>query len=301
MLLVYPEYISDRVRILLNTLNIKSKPIRVRTFPNGEVLARIPNADSVRNQSILVYFPTYPDTNNKLQLLFQSLEVLNDYGANEINLVIPYLSYSRQDKRFLNGECISLKLLLKILYTLNVTRLFTANPHNADAVKSFSNDIEIVILDLFKDLLNKVIDIIRNQDVLLVAPDYGRCDEVRVLGDQFGLDHICLKKKRDRYTGKVEVYIEDESLVRHKSLLVIDDEISTGGTISKASELLTNVTSADIYACAIHLLLIGNAVDRMMASGVKAIFGTNTIDNPYSILEIEPYIAKAISNMINKH
>lgn len=296
MLLVYPEFISKRAEILSNLLKIKSIPIKIRYFPNGEVLARLLATDAIKNQNILIYFPTYPNTNCRLNLLFQTLEVLNEYGANEISLIIPYFPYSRQDKRFLEGECISLKLILNIFNSLNVTSLITINPHNADALINYSKNIKVVTLDLFSDLLNKVLYQLKNRDTVLIAPDHGRCADVKNLSNIFDIDYICLKKERDKYTGKVTIQLEDDISIVHKTLLMIDDEISTGGTLSKASKLLHNKGSTDVYACAIHLLLIGDAVDKMSSSGIKGIFGTNTVNNPYSILDIEPYLADGITS-----
>lgn len=293
MLVLYPEFNRDNATKLANILGVDASEIYIRIFPNGEVLVRLPEIDRIKNDDVIVYFPTYPDTNNRLIMLFQTIEALRYYRANTITLVMPYLSYSRQDKRFLEGESLSLRLLLDILSTFGVDRLVTINPHNEEAVRINARNIDVIIMDVFTPLVNKVLANVRyDGNLILAAPDYGRCDTVKNLADEFGLDYICLKKLRDRITGEVLLQKDVDINLAGASVVIVDDEISTGGTVAKAAKLLKNDGAKSIYAAAIHLLLVGDAADKLYSSGIEAIFGTNTIENPYILVDIEPILAE---------
>jgi len=293
LLVLYPEFNRDNATKLANILGVDASEIYIRIFPNGEVLVRLPEIDRIKNDDVIVYFPTYPDTNNRLIMLFQTIEALRYYRANTITLVMPYLSYSRQDKRFLEGESLSLRLLLDILSTFGVDRLVTINPHNEEAVRINARNIDVIIMDVFTPLVNKVLANVRyDGNLILAAPDYGRCDTVKNLADEFGLDYICLKKLRDRITGEVLLQKDVDINLAGASVVIVDDEISTGGTVAKAAKLLKNDGAKSIYAAAIHLLLVGDAADKLYSSGIEAIFGTNTIENPYILVDIEPILAE---------
>lgn len=292
MILIYPEFNEYNALRLSKLLGINAFPILSRTFPNGEVLARIPRADEIKGNKVLLYFPTYPNTNVRLQLLYQSLEIINHYNAISIDLLIPYFPYSRQDKRFLKGESLSLKLQLEIFNALNVSKLITVNPHNEDALKKFSGDIEVIPMNLFHNLLEIVLRLVGDEKVFLVAPDMGRCEDVSLLAEKMGCKYLCLEKIRDRYTGEVTINIGVSINKNYRKAIVVDDEISTGGTISKASEVLKKQGVHDIYVAAVHLLLTGNALEKLSKSGALAIFGTNTVDNPFVVLNIEDKVAE---------
>lgn len=295
MILVYPEFnVSNANELSKNLVFQASVEVKTRVFPNGEVLARLSRTEIIRGNDVCIYFSTYPDTNTRLQLLYQILEALNYYGAREIFLILPYLSYSRQDKRFLEGEALSLKLIIDLLKSLNVGNLLTVNPHNKDSLLRFSKGMKITIIDAFNELISNALKLIGN-DVVLVAPDMGRCDDVKKLGETLNLTYVCLEKRRDRVTGEVTISLEKDFDINGKKVLIVDDEVSTGGTISKAANLVKKLGAKHIYVAAIHLLLVKNAVDRLNKAGVSAIFGTNTISNPYSILRVEPLIARSIS------
>jgi len=294
MILVYPEFNASNADELSKNLGFQASiEVKTRAFPNGEVLAKLSRTDIIAGNDVCIFFSTYPDTNTRLQLLYQTLEALNYYGAREISLILPYLSYSRQDKRFLEGEALSLKLVIDFLKSLNVNNLLTVNPHNRDALLQFSKGIKINIIDAFKELIYSALELIGN-DVVLVAPDMGRCDDVKKLGEDLNINYICLEKMRDRVTGEVTISLKSDFNISGKKVLIVDDEISTGGTIYKAAKLLKKLGARHVYVAAIHLLLVKNAVDRLNKARINAIFGTNTIPNPYTVLKVEPLIAKIL-------
>ena len=282
-------------------LNSQVVEIYSKTFPNGEVLSRISNPKLIKENDVILYIRTYPDTNNKLFLLFQTLEALNHYMSRSVTLIIPYLSYSRQDKRFLEGESLSLKLLMDILNMLRVDNLITIDVHNEESLRKYAKNIRVYVISLYDQLLQQLLKSFRGRkidesDIILVAPDKGRLNVVSRLAEKFSLDYIFFEKYRDRYTGRVSIN-PPSNIPKVNNAIIIDDEIATGGTIASVAKYLYDNGVKNIYALAIHLILVNNATEKLLTSGVKHIVGTNTIINPHAILEVEPYIANTIKEV----
>lgn len=291
MKVISPDFNERGGRELARYLDEKLITIYTRKFPNDEVLIRLDESSSIKNEDIILYFPTYPDTNNRIIMLFETLESLKYYGAGKISLILPYLSYSRQDKRFLEGESLSLKLFLDILHYLNVDRLISIDVHNEEAMRKYSK-IMVSSITLYSELLKKILDgIVGDKEFILVAPDKGRVPVVSRLAEMFSSKYIYFEKERDRYTGEVRMNPVGE-VPRSIYAIIVDDEVSSGGTMANAAKHLKEAGVKNIVTAAIHLLLVNNADDMLFSSGVDYIVGTNTILNPYSILEIEEYIAK---------
>jgi len=264
-----------------------------RTFPNDEVLLRLEDPESIRGKQVILFFPTYPDPNVNLIKLFLGLSILKDYGCRGVTLIVPYLSYSRQDKRFLTGEAISLKVLLNILSIWPITKLITVNVHNYNSLREYARQ-DIIDLNLILELTKSALNIIGLENTVLIAPDVGRREDVERVADSLNMPFAYCIKSRDRVTGEVTIK-EVVGIKGHfKKALIIDDEVSTGGTAIKVTKKLRSLGIEDVYLAAVHLLLVDAADVKLFNSGVKRIFGTNTIRNNYSIIDITEYLANIL-------
>lgn len=276
--------------------------VEERIFPNGEVLIKVED-NCLLTPPIMIVSKPYPDVNVNLVKLFQVIDAL--YGAGlkgEVTVIFTYLPYSRQDRRFRYGEPLSLKVLLDILENMGVSRLVSFDVHNVSAVsKMFKGSfIGISILPV---IIEKVLKKLDNGNILLVAPDEGRKPTVKSLSYRYGLDYIVVTKYRDRMTGEVTFNFEDVSFSPgdYGSALIIDDEISTGGTMAGVASFLKSKGVVNLYAVATHLFLVGDAEKRLFKSGLTNIFGTNTVsmDDRYSVLNIESFLPSVIDTIVN--
>ena len=293
MIIVAPDFNKEGGEALANRLNRELMLIYTRKFPNEEVLARLEDPSRVKNKLVTLYFPTYPNTNNRILLLFEALDSLNYYDAKDISLILPYLSYSRQDKRFLEGESSSLKLFLDILHFLNVNKLISVDVHNEEAVRKYAK-MDVFIVSLYEELVRKIVNnIVNGKEFVLVAPDEGRVSTVSKLAEIFSSKYIYFEKERNRYTGDIKMKPVGQ-LPKSGYAIIIDDEISSGGTMAKAANYLKQSGVKTVVAAAIHLLLVGHAEERLFSSGVDYIAGTNTIANPFSILDVEDFLVDAV-------
>ena len=112
--------------------------------------------------------------------------------------------------------------------------------------------------------------------------------------DLLGVDFIALEKHRDRKTGKVEIKTKKHDGVKGRDMIIVDDMISTGGSIAKAAEFLKKQKSGKIYACCTHALLIGDAEKNITKAGVAKIISTNTIPGKTSLVDVSSIIVKAL-------
>jgi len=131
---------------------------------------------------------------------------------------------------------------------------------------------------------------------IAVSPDAGGADRAKEFAKHSKIDALVLKKSRDRTTGEVEV---DEKLdidVSGRDALLVDDMISSGGSIVKAAEVLHNRGAGKVYAMCAHALLIGDAAQKIKAAGVQDIIATNSVPGEYAKVDLSPAIVEVVKS-----
>src|SRR5438874_1778424 len=132
------------------------------------------------------------------------------------------------------------------------------------------------------------------KDPHVLSLDSGGITRARDFANQFGVKFIALDKHRDRKNGMVQIRSKNQKQVKGRDLILVDDMISTGGSIVKAAEFLKKQKCRKIYAACTHALLIGDAEKRIRKAGVTRIVSTNTIPGKTGLVDVSPIIAKAI-------
>jgi len=260
----------------------------IRTFPDGESKITISGIISKRKSIVVQSICPPVDTNliHALSLISKAKET-----SDEVIAVIPYMGYARQDREFLPGEIITMKVLGKLFKGSGASKIIAVDIHSMLGLKHFSIKTENIsaIADLaqyFKKLNLK--------NPLVVSPDQGGKERAKVFAKEFGSEYIALEKKRDRKTGKVQIKTKNVDEVANRDLILVDDMISTGGSIVKATQFLKKQKCKRVYVACTHALLINNAENKIKKAGVTRIVSTNTIPNKTSIVDISNTIAKAI-------
>lgn len=260
----------------------------IRTFPDGESKITISGIISKRKSIVVQSICPPVDTNliHALSLISKAKET-----SDEVIAVIPYMGYARQDREFLPGEIITMKVLGKLFKGSGASKIIAVDIHSMLGFKHFSIKTENIsaIADLaqyFKKLNLK--------NPLVVSPDQGGKERAKVFAKEFGSEYIALEKKRDRKTGKVQIKTKNVDEVANRDLILVDDMISTGGSIVKATQFLKKQKCKRVYVACTHALLINNAENKIKKAGVTRIVSTNTIANKTSIVDISNTIAKAI-------
>jgi ribose-phosphate pyrophosphokinase len=252
-----------------------------KIFPDGEHYIRISDPEAIRNDKVLIINTMYPRQNDSLLETLMLIDAARRAGAREITVLITYLAYARQDKVFLNGEPITAEIVVKSIRMCDADSLAVIDIHNPETLRVFNGkSTNILVSDI---LVEKAIEYLEKP--IIIAPDKGALGRARYAAEKLGLEYDYLVKSRDRITGEVslspkEVNVEDRDVV------IVDDIISTGGTIALAAKTLYSKGARRIVVAATHGLLIGNALDKIRSSKVMKIYLANTL----GVKHADPYI-----------
>jgi len=251
-------------------------------FPDGEVYTRIQD-EEIEDVTIIQSTTTDSD----LVSLLQMIDACED--ASSINVVIPYMGYARQDKKFKTGEPISARAVAR---TINADRIFTINIHEKSVLNHFSAPASD--LDATK-LLGSHLKSLNLTDTLILAPDSSALPLAKSAAADLGMD--CDYLEKTRHSGDT-VTIKAKNLdVTGRDVVLIDDMIATGGTMAESIRLLRDQGAKDVYIACVHPVLTRNAVLRLFNAGVHDIFATDTIEKAQSCVSVAPLIADAVRNL----
>lgn len=250
-----------------------------KVFPDGEVYVRM--LDRVRDEHVVIVQSTYP-TSSLVELLFLE-EAAHDQGASEISVVVPYFAYSRQDRVFQEGEIVSAKAVAELI-ELKADRFVTVDPHKEHILGFFGIEAHGVSA---VPLLAKALET-RGVDTVL-APDKGALDRAQFAAKCLGADFDYMEKTR---LSGTEVVMKAKSLdVKGKTVAILDDIISTGGTIATASVELKKQGAKRVIAACTHGLFLNGALDRLRGAGCDEVLCTDALETTVSGVGCAPVIA----------
>jgi len=270
--------------------------VEVKKFPDGETYIRV--LSDVQGRDVVYVNSLQREPNEAVIETLYTLDTLRDLGARRVVAVIPYMSYARQDSRFNPGEAVSIQILAKLFRTVSVdhivtvdmhlhrisdpSSLFGANFHNITGVRELGK-----YLKKHYSLTNAVV----------IGPDEEAEQWAKVMAEELGgLEYSVLEKTR--LTAE-KVVVEARGVkVEGKDVVIVDDIISTGGTIVEGVKALRSLGARDFYVAAVHPLLIGDAYSKLMRLGLKELVGTNTVLSPISRVSIAPAIVEALDRIL---
>ena len=260
--------------------------LEIKRFVDGEYYVRI--MDDISNEDVVIVQTTYPDNNIIEMFLLQ--DAVAEAGAKSIYLIIPYYGYSRQDKKFEDGEPISARAMARHL-SINADAVIVVDPHKEHILRFF--DIPAfsctAIPQIAKFLKGRNIDIV-------IAPDKGAKERARMTSEYIKSDYDFLEKTRiDDRTIEIKT---KRLAVTGKNIAIVDDIISTGGTMARVVEELRNQGARDVYVVCTHGLFVANAIEKLRKAGSKEIVSTDTILTNYSHISVAPAIADLIRDRI---
>jgi len=267
---------EDLTKILKGKLvNITSK-----RFPDNELYVRI--LDDIKGKDIIIVQTTYPDPN--IIELFLLQNAVEEAGAKSISIVIPYYGYARQDTKFQEGEPISAKALAELI-SKSADKVITVDPHKEYILDFFSTSAVScsAVPEIAKYLIVKKID-------MVLAPDKGAVDRAKKASKIINCDFDYMEKTRiDGTTVEIKPKNLDSE---NKNVAIIDDIISTGGTMAKSIKELKKQGAKKVFVACTHGLFADNAIKKLSTAGCDEIIATDTIISDYSRVKIAPSIAK---------
>jgi ribose-phosphate pyrophosphokinase len=265
---------------------------KVIHFINSEIKITLP-FQLEKNSIVWVVQSTSFPTNDNLMELFLLVDTLKIAEVEEINLIVPYFGYARQDKQHLPGECLSMAMISKIFKSLGVNKIMTCDIHNAKVIDSLSIKVEdlstlkVLAKKIYKDLgLNSETE----KDFVIASPDQGGVFRAELFAKNFFVDpanysFVSVKKERElskiHYSQAVELY----GKIERPKLILIDDVSTSGGTIFNAIELIKANELEEIYTVIVHADFASGVVEKFENSEIKKVYTTNTIEKPLDRLE----------------
>jgi ribose-phosphate pyrophosphokinase len=255
----------------------------VKRFPDGELYLRV--GGRLEEEDVVLVQSTRTDQD----LLELSLleDAIREAGARRLFVVIPYFGYARQDRPFFPGEPVSARVLAHLAENL-ADAVVTVDIHSPHTLSAFQKPVfEASGVPAIARLLRE-----RSVD-LLVSPDKGGVERVKRMAQLLNLPWFSLDKKRID-SERVELSLPAEKPeIEGRNVVILDDVISTGGTIVEAARLLARQRAGSIAAACVHGLFLRDAFERIKAVS-NALYSTDTLDNPAEKVSVAPDIAQIL-------
>lgn len=279
---------NDLAKKISKKLKANLVKSEVKIFPDGE--SKITLKGKLSKSKTIVVQSIYPPVDSNLIQALSLISKAKEYST-EVIVVVPYLGYARQDREFLPGEIATMKVLGQLFKGAGASKIIVVDIHSKIGLKHFK--IKSENLSAIPDLA-RYFQKINLKNPLVVSPDQGGKERAKEFADKFGSDFIALKKQRDRKTGKVQIKTGGLDEVIGRDLILVDDMISTGGSIIKATEFLKKQKCNRVFVTCTHALLMNGAEKKIRKAGVTRIISANTIPGNSSIVDVSSTIAKAI-------
>jgi ribose-phosphate pyrophosphokinase len=267
-------------------LGAKTVPVEYKNFPDGESYVRV--AGDVKGEDAVLVQTTYPQPDKHLIELLLLIDALRDLKAASVKVVVPYMAYARQDTRFREGEAVSIKTIFRAIEGAGCNEFYTIDLHKESSLEAFGIKAKNIYAS---EAVASHLKGMGLKEPYILSPDKGAINIAKRVADLLGAEYGHFEKTRDRITGAISV--KGERLeVRGKAVVITDDLISTGGTIANAAKLVKEAGGGRVVAVCTHPLLVAGAYERMKASGVDDILGTDTIEGDVSKISVAPLIAR---------
>ncbi len=257
-------------------LGLQLSPTTLRKFTNDNYYVQL--GTSVRGKDVFIVQPISPPCSDNLMELFFMLDIARGAGANSIHAVIPYYSYARSDKKDAPRISIGARLIADLVVTAGATHVITMTLHSAQVHGFFSVPTDhltahSVFVKYFRDNLPDM------RDVVVVSPDIGHAKRALRLAKALGVPAAAGEKRRLSDNRVVIDGIMGD--VRGKRVLLVDDEIATGGTIVKVVEYLRGLGVNQVSVLGTHGIFAGMAVQQLdSVPEIDEIVVTNTVAIP---------------------
>ena len=279
---------ADLAKKIAKKLGARLIRAEARVFADGE--AKLTLSGAVPAGRAVIVQSAYPpvDTNLLRAVLLVSKA---KERASEVVAVMPYVGYARQDREFLRGEIITAKAVGRMLKAAGASRVVTVDIHSREALAHLGP--RAVNVSAIPELARHFKEL-QLRDPLAVSPDRGGAKRAAEFAMSLGCGHISLDKKRDRRTGKVAIAAKGAKTAAGRDVILVDDMISTGGSIAEAARLLKGQGCRKIHVACTHALLVNGAAAKIKRAGVSSIISANTIPGKTAQVDVSGVVAGAL-------
>lgn len=284
-MIIVPTSNSQKLcRSVGERLNATIADKTVKRFPDGEMYVRI--KDDISDEAAVVIGNTRTDADLVEMLL--TLNAAREGSASSVVAVVPYFGYSRQHKIYNPGEAISSKVMTEALF-LYADRMYAVDLHDEETLEYSSKPFENI------KIVKSIGDYFREYGLdYVVSPDDGGSQRARAISEDIGAESFFLNKVRiDSRTVKMEVPDVD---INGKKVLLVDDIISTGGTIMRSAGIMKEKGASEVYISAVHGIFT-NGSDMKIKEAADEVAVTDTIESGYSTISIAEEVAQKLKEV----
>ncbi len=244
--------------------------VKINAFPDGELMVKL--EEDVRGRDIFIIQPTCEPVNDTLVELLVFIDCARRASAERITAVIPYFGYARQDRKDEGRTPITAKLVANLIATAGADRVLTMDLHAAQIQGFFDIPVDNLLAE---PVLSRYFVQRGLENLVLVSPDVGNTKRARVYAERLGGELAIINKRR--VSGEEVAVGRIIGDVKGKTVLMMDDMISTAGTVCGAAVLCREEGAKQVFVGATHGVLCGPAIERLSAAPIDEIIVTDTI------------------------
>ena len=284
------------------TRNLKTDlgEVELHRFCDGEIWVKY--KENIRGLDVFVIQSTIPPAENLMELLIM-IDAAKRASASRITAVIPYFGYARQDRKAKARDPISAKLIANLLTVAGADRILTMDLHAPQLQGFFDIPVDHllgvpILAEYFKEKFDDY------SEFVVVSPDMGSVTRSRKFAQRLNIPLAIIDKRRPK-ANECEI-MNIIGNVESKRVILVDDLIDTGGTITNAAKALREIGATEVYACCTHAVLSGPAIKRIEESGMNELITLNTIALPkekripqIKVLSVASVFAEAIQHNVH--
>jgi ribose-phosphate pyrophosphokinase len=287
----HPEFAQDICRYM----EMPMGDVEVFEFSNENIFVRF--RENIRARDVFIVQTMTSPVNTRIMELFIMIDAARRASAGRITAVVPYYPYGRSDKKDQPRVPITARLIANFLETAGADRILTVDLHAGQIQGFFNIPVdELTALSLLSGYFRE-----KNlPNLTVVATDVGGAKGARRMADRLDAPLAIVEKRRLGNEEKVEA-LNIIGEVEGRTVLIVDDEVLTGGTLVTTAAAVTDHGATAVYASATHPILAGDAVERIEKAPIKELVFTDTIPIPpekelpnFTILSLAPLLGEAI-------
>ena len=293
---------KDLANKVASALGMEVSEVSLRRFPSGEIIAE--PIETVRDKDVYIIQSTCPPVNENLMELLIFVDSLKRSSAREINVIIPYFGYARQDRKAQPRQPITSRLVADLLKVAGVDRVVIVDLH-APQIQGFFSCLvdELTAIPLLGHTIQKDLGV-DTSNMVTVSPDHGGVNRARRIAEKLNTPLAIIDKRRTK-SGSPEVMniIGD---VKDKDCYIIDDMIDTAGSAVAAAAALKQAGAKTVKIAATHAVLSDPAFERLSHSDFDQIMVTDSIPLPskfnslnVKVVSLAPMLAAVIKRIQN--
>ncbi len=287
------KYLAEKI---CASLGCPLGQLQITNFSDGEFA--VSYEESIRGRDVFLVQSTFPNSDNLMELLLM-IDAAKRASARQINAVMPYFGWARQDRKDKPRVSIGAKLIADLLSVAGIDRLITMDLH-ADQIQGF---FDVPVDHLYgSGVLLPYLASLNLENPVIASPDAGGAKRAKTFANYLNCPLVLCNKTRARANVVESIQIIGD--VKGKDVIIVDDMVDTAGTITKAADVMKEAGARSVRACASHCVMSGPASERVQNSALEEIVFTDSI--PYTQrcakvkqLSVADMFAETIRRVIN--